>query len=124
MRQRTFLLPFVLLVALLAVLACDSANPVAPGGTVLTVTANPTLIGLSGESSLITITGFRPDGNPLNPGTQITLTTDLGTLSQSTVAVGNDGRAQVTLTGNGQQGAAMIAAVSYTHLTLPTIYSV
>ncbi len=112
MRQRILLLPFALLVLLLTVLACDSANPVAPGGTVLTVTANPTLIGLAGETSTITITGFRPDGNPLNPGTQITLSTSLGTLRESTIAVGANGVATAFLTGNGQQGEAMVTVTT------------
>ncbi len=99
-------------------LACDSANPVAPSGSVLSVNANPTQINLSGESSRITVTGFKPDGNPLNPGTQILLSTDLGDLFNaasggnliSTIEVGDNGQAIAFLRGDGRQGPATVTA--------------
>lgn len=99
----------VALLPLIYVVGCDSANPVAPAGTVLTVTANPTTIGLN-DSSVITVTGFRPDGNPLNPGTQITLTTTMGNLATSTLSVGSGGSATTALTGDGRIGTATITA--------------
>lgn len=107
------LIPLLTLATLLAgILACDSANPVAPAGTVLTVSASPTQIGLTG-SSIITVSGFRPDGNPLNPGTQLNVTTSLGVISPATlVSVGQDGRASVTLTGDGRQGMATVTAAT------------
>lgn len=99
-------------------LACDSANPVAPTGSVLSVNANPTQISLSGDSSRITVTGFKPDGNPLNPGTQILLSTDLGDLFDtavggnlvSTIEVGDNGQAIAFLMGDGRRGPAMVTA--------------
>ena len=104
MRQRLYL--YGLLACLLA---CDSSNPVAPPGTVLTLTAAPTQIALQG-SALLTVTGFRPDGNPLNPGTQINLTTTLGVLQPTLATVGDDGRATATLTGDGRPGTATVTA--------------
>ncbi len=98
-------------------LACDSASPVAPTGTVLSVTANPTRIGLSGGTSRITVTGFKPDGNPLNPGTRVLVSTDLGNLFHettgelvTTIEVGSDGQAVALLRGDGRAGTATVTA--------------
>lgn len=101
------LLPILLLP--LFMLGCDSAsNPIAPPGSVITVSANPTTIALTGESSTLVITGFRPDGNPLNPGSQLTLSTSLGVLSASVVEIDENGRATATLRGDGRQGTATV----------------
>lgn len=100
----------LLLLALAASLfACDSSNPVAPGGTSLTVIANPTLIPLDGTST-ISITGFRPDGNPLFPGTQIRVTTSLGVVENDLLEVGSDGRAETRLRADGVPGMANVTA--------------
>ena len=94
---------------LLTVLGCDSAeNPIAPSGSVVTITANPTQISLNG-STTVTVTGFRPDGNPLNPGTQITLSTTLGVLAQTVVEI-SGGSASTTLRADGRTGIATITA--------------
>lgn len=105
MRQRLVLLPL----AFCLVLGCDSTNPVAPSGSVLAVTANPTQIGLTGTSQ-ITVTGFRPDGNALFPGTQITVSTDLGVLAASVVTIGDNGRGTTTLRADGRGGPATVTA--------------
>ncbi len=110
MRKTSFFALPVLGLLLVGIYACDSSNPVAPGGTVLTITATPTLIGITGSSSVIRVTGFRPDGNPLNPGTQITFSTTLGTLTQGLVEVDSQGVAETRLVSTGQSGAAMITA--------------
>jgi adhesin/invasin len=105
----------VVLLALLCLLApalgCDKASPVAPAGSVLSLSANPTKIGLNG-SSTITVIGRKPDGNPLNPGTEIRLSTDLGTLSPSIVEVDSSGRATATLRGDGRSGPAKVTAAT------------
>ncbi len=109
---------FLLLVLCACVLACDSASPVAPSGTVLSVNANPTKISLSGDPSTITVTGFKPDGNPLNPGTQILVSTDVGNLYTaatggnlvSSLEIGSGGRATVYLRGDGRPGSATVTA--------------
>lgn len=102
--------------------SCDKAqNPLAPANTVLTLTAVPSQIAISGEGSRITVIGIKPDGNPVNPGTQITLTTNLGALrpegvscaSSATVDIveANDqGRAVAQLCGNGRTGDAEVTA--------------
>lgn len=103
-------LPILAFLLALALGGCDEApNPVAPSGSVLTVTANPARITPTGQANL-TITGFRPDGNRLNPGTQVRLTTSLGTLGSSLVEIGTDGLASTILTGDGRVGDATVKA--------------
>jgi len=95
---------------LLPFAGCDSAeNPIAPGGSVLFITANPTEIGLSG-SSTITVTGFKPDNNPLNPGTLVTLSTSIGILDETVLRTDSEGKVSTTLRGNGVAGTATVQA--------------
>lgn len=88
---------------------CDSANPVAPNGTTLTVTANPTNISLNGTST-ITVTGFKPDGNPLNPNTTVNLQTSIGTLDATTLSVNAQGQATTVLRPDSRTGTSTITA--------------
>lgn len=53
-----------------AIVSCDKATPVAPDGAIISITASPSQIPLDG-TSLITVIGRKPDGQPLNPGTEI-----------------------------------------------------
>ncbi len=118
-RNAVLLLPFLLLPLLTS--GCDKApNPVAPSGSVITLTANPSRITPSGEST-ITITGFRPDGNRLNPGTQIRLTSSLGSLSANIVEIGADGYASTKLKGDGRVGDASVSAKLTTGDTESTV---
>lgn len=104
---------FVRCVAVLAMVfaaACDEGTPTAPTGTILHVSANPTLIATTG-SSAITIQAVRSNGNPVNPGTEIRLSTTIGTI-ESVVYTDDDGVAHATLHGNGQSGTATVSAYS------------
>lgn len=83
-----------------SIVGCDEANPTAPDNTVLFITANPTQIALNG-SSQITVTGFKPDGNPLNPGTQIIFEATFGVVNPSIVGADGTGRAMTTFTSDG-----------------------
>lgn len=101
---------------------CDSAdNPLAPPGTVLTITASPSQISLSGQGATITVIGIRPDGNPIAAGTLITLATNLGVLRPATasctdsatvgvIEADGQGRAAALLCGDGRTGEAMVTA--------------
>lgn len=112
----------VLALFLLVQVACDKAtNPLAPAETVVTVTATPSRIALTGESARITVIGIKPDGNPVNPGTQFTLTTTNGVLrpagsacsSSATVTLveaDGSGQARAELCGDGEVGDAEITA--------------
>lgn len=100
----------LLLLSLLPALGCDKATPVAPNGTILTISANPSKVGLNGRST-ITIVGRKPDGNPLNPGTEIRLSTDRGTID-SIVTTEEGGRATATFRADGRAGTAKITAMT------------
>jgi hypothetical protein len=100
-----------LLCLLVPALGCDKASPVAPAGSILSLSANPSRIGLNG-SSTITVIGRKPDGNPLNPGTEIRLSSDLGSISPSIVEVDSGGRATATLRGDGRSGPAKVTAAT------------
>jgi hypothetical protein len=102
----------LLLLSLLPVAGCDKASPVAPSGSILSVSANPTRIALNGQST-ITIIGRQPDGNPFNPGTEIRLSASLGSIT-SIVTTDRNGEATATFTSNGLLGTAMITAATGT----------
>lgn len=94
----------------LAVLACDEGTPVAPADAILAIFANPAEISLSGESEL-TIIAQRNNGQPVNPGTQVFLTTTLGSLP-AVVETDPRGIAQATLEAGGIGGDALVRATS------------
>lgn len=100
----------LLVVSLLPVAGCDKATPVAPAGTVLTISANPTQIGLNGTST-ITVVGRKPDGNPLNPGTEIRLSADRGTIA-AILTTDSSGTASTVYRADGRQGTAKITATT------------
>lgn len=89
--------------------ACDSATPTAPSGTILTVSANPGRIALNGTSQIVVI-GRRPDGNPLNEGTEIFFSTDRGSIAPAFATVDEQGVATAVLRGDGRAGAATVTA--------------
>ncbi len=101
----------LLLVGLLAIVllpGCDSAPPTAPSGTTISISANPTRIASSGTSQ-IRVIARKANGNPVNPGTLITLTTTLGTIPGN-VPTDDLGEALAVLTGTGQDGSATVTA--------------
>lgn len=91
-------------------MGCDKATPVAPEGTTLTLSANPARIGLNG-SSTVTIVGRKPNGSPLNPGTEVRLSTDRGSIDPI-VSINDSGVATATLRGDGRAGTATITAAT------------
>ena len=100
----------LLLLSLLPSVGCDKASPVAPGGTIISVSASPQRIGLNGQST-ITVIGRKPDGNPLNTGTEIRLTATLGSIDPI-VTVDRNGVATATFRADGRLGTAMITAAT------------
>jgi Invasin, domain 3 len=88
---------------------CDTAkNPVAPEGTVLTMTASPSTVD-TGETSTVTVAGFRSDGNPAS-GAVVQLTTSIGALSAMSLTLDAQGRGHVTFTAPAQEGTATVMA--------------
>lgn len=100
----------LLVVSLLPVAGCDKATPVAPSGTVLTISANPSQIALNGTST-ITVVGRKPDGNPLNPGTEIRLSSDIGSIA-SIVTTDSSGAATTTFHADSRTGTAKVMATT------------
>jgi PKD repeat protein len=98
----------LLVVAVLA--GCSEGTPVAPTGTILRVSANPTRIGKTGLST-ITISAYRSTGNPVNPGTEIRLSSTIGAIDP-VVYTNDSGQATARLTGDGRVGTATITAFS------------
>lgn len=89
--------------------ACDSATPTAPTGTILTISAIPSQIAINGTSQIIVI-GRRPDGNPLNPGTEIFFSTSIGSITPTVAAVDDQGVVTATFRADGRSGTANVTA--------------
>ncbi len=97
-------------VTIITVVGCSKGTPVAPGGSILAISANPTQISLNG-SSTITVVGRKPDGQPLNPGTEIRLTATNGSVP-AIVLMDRSGTATATYKSNGIPGTATITAAT------------
>lgn len=96
----------LLSVCLLVLAACDKSSPVAPSGTVVSVSVNPSKIALDGAAT-VRVVAVRPNGTPVTPGTLVTFTTSLGTIDTS-VATDAQGVAVATLRGDGRRGTATV----------------
>lgn len=94
-------------------LACGEGNPVAPPGTILTITASPSRISLNGQAQII-VEGRRPDGNRLPEGTEIRFSTNLGNLTPLIAEIDSAGRATAVLRGDGRSGTATVTVTTGT----------
>jgi PKD domain/Invasin, domain 3 len=101
----------LLLLTLLPAAGCDKVAPVAPSGTTLTISANPARIDSPNGTSTVTVVAIRPNGTPVNPGTQIRFSTDLGTVEE-VAETDESGVARATLRGDGRIGMATISATT------------
>ncbi len=82
----------------------------APTGAILRISAQPTRIGKDGTSNL-TIQALRVNGLPVNQGTEIRLSSTIGTI-EPVVHTDQDGVARATLKGDGRVGTATVTAYS------------
>jgi len=108
--KRAFSKLFLLPALLLPLAGCSEGNPVAPVGSSLTLTANPATIAATGTST-ITIIGRKPDGNPFGSGTEISLSTSIGSIDPL-VSTDSSGRATATFRGDGRTDTATITATT------------
>ncbi len=110
MDTRRRFLPAVIVASLcLALLvACDKTNPVAPSGTLITISANPDRIPSDGSAE-IRVVALRPNGTPVSSGTLVRLATTLGSIPAS-VPADDRGEALAMLEANGQFGVATVSA--------------
>jgi len=91
-------------------LACEEGTPVAPTSSILRISAYPTRIDTRGTST-VTVNAYRVNGNPVNPGTEVRLSSNLGAVD-AVVYTNDDGVAQGVLRGDGRVGTATISAFS------------
>ncbi len=110
MDTRRRFLPAVIVASLcLALLAgCDKTNPVAPSGTLITISANPDRIPSDGSAE-IRVVALRPNGTPVSSGTLVRLATTLGSIPAS-VPADDRGEALAMLEASGQFGVARVSA--------------
>ncbi len=100
----------LVLAAVAGVLGCSEGTPVAPEGTILRVSAYPTRIGTTGLST-VTISAYRSTGNPVNPGTEVRLSSTIGVV-EPVVYTNESGQASAILRGDGRVGTATVTAFS------------
>jgi len=91
-------------------LACDPVTPTSPEGSIIRLSAQPTRINKDGAAT-ITIQVLRGNGLPVNQGTEVRLSTTIGTIDP-VVHTDKDGVAHATLSGDGRVGTATITAYS------------
>jgi hypothetical protein len=96
--------------ALLFGLACQEGTPVAPQGAILRLSVYPTRIAKTGQADL-TVTALRSNGNPVNPGTEIRLSSNLGQIDP-VITTDDAGIAHGRLRGDGRVGTATVTAFS------------
>jgi hypothetical protein len=108
--MRQTLAPALLCLAALALGSCDKAGPVAPEGSVLTISAAPNRIAADGIST-ITVVARKSTGFPVNPGTTVFLSTTRGSIPASGTT-DDDGVVRVALSGNGEVGMATVKAAA------------
>ena len=106
-----FLLWFFLVVGLVVTPACDKASPVAPAGTTITLSVNPTRIDITGDATVTAIVR-RENGSPVNPGTIVNFSTSLGQLDPPDTPTNDTGTAEPRLSGAGQIGVATVTATT------------
>ena len=100
----------LVLAGVAGVLGCSEGTPVAPTGTILRVSAFPTQIGKLGRST-ITVNAYRSTGNPVNPGTEVRLSSTLGSIDP-VAYTSETGQATAVLQGTGRVGTATVSAFS------------
>lgn len=110
MYRRTLQWGSLLFLMTLLAVSCDPADPVAPTGTVLHLSVYPTRISSNGTAQ-VTVSAIRANGNPVNPGTEIRLSTTLGTIDP-VIRTDASGVARGTLRGDGRVGTATVSAFS------------
>jgi len=104
------LLPVTLLVLGLisGLLGCGKANPVAPSGSTVTLSANPSELTSPTGTSTITAVVRKPNGT-VAAGVEVRFTASLGTID-TLVATNSGGIATATLRGDGRSGTATVNA--------------
>jgi adhesin/invasin len=108
--NRRAALPLLLAALLLPVLVsgCGKASPVAPSGSTVTLSADPSEITTPSGTSTITAVVRKPNGT-VAAGVDVRFTTTIGTIDVLK-ATDSGGVATATLRGDGRSGTAMVNA--------------
>ena len=101
---------WALAACLAAVAACDKLPLLAPQSSTIKLSSASTNVQANGTTE-IRATVLEPSGTPVQNGTTVTFTTNLGALSPTEARTLN-GVATVQFVGNGQSGKASILAIS------------
>ncbi|MEJ2084517.1 MAG: PKD domain-containing protein [Acidobacteriota bacterium] len=97
------------LIAVAGLVSCGKATPVAPSGTTVTLSVNPTRINIEGQATATAIVR-RADGAPVNPGTIVNFSTSLGEVDPESAPTDDAGIATAVISGAGQIGMATVTA--------------
>jgi adhesin/invasin len=110
MSHRSLPLPLSATLILLAlVTGCGKANPVAPSGSTITLSANPAVLSSPTGTSTITAVVRKPNGT-VAAGVDVRFTTTIGTIDVLK-QTDSGGIATATLHGDGRPGTASVNAV-------------
>ncbi|HZR24956.1 MAG TPA: PKD domain-containing protein [Vicinamibacterales bacterium] len=91
--------------------SCQKVPLLAPSGSTITLTASTTALPVGGTTQILAQV-IEPSGTPPHAGTQITFTTNLGSLQPSSVETDINGQATTTFSSGGANGTATITAIS------------
>jgi Invasin, domain 3 len=118
--MKDLLRPALFSLALLLPLAgCDKATPVAPDGTTLAISADPSTVSLNGTST-ITVIGRRPNGSPLVAGTEIQFSTNLGRIDPLIGTTDSSGVVTAVFQADNRAGTATVTASTGTSTSAPS----
>ena len=102
---------FLLVLFTVIIVGCKQVDYTASDGSILTITANPTIVTLNGGTSQITVMGQRKGGAPLTDGTVIYFTVDIGRIEPERIET-KGGFAKVIYISDNRSGEATVAASS------------
>ena len=101
----------LLAAAFIGAAGCDKVPLLAPSGSTVTLSTNSTIVQANGAAE-IRATVLESSGTPVQNGTTVTFSTNLGTVSPSDARTFN-GVATAQFIPNGQSGTAKIVATSW-----------
>jgi hypothetical protein len=108
--------PALAILVLAMVSGCSRVSPVAPSGSTLSLSANPSFISSASGTSTITALVFRPNGQPALSGTVVRFQADIATIT-SEATTDSSGIATAILHADGVLGKATVSATTGTATT-------
>src|ERR1051325_1221678 len=109
--RRAAFTALVLCLSSLIITACQKVPLLAPAGSVITLTSTATALPVNGTTQIIAQV-IEPSGTPPHSGTQVTFSTNLGTVQPSSVETDVNGQAIASFHAGSANGTATITAFS------------